>query len=162
MLPPIAGWQLQNQPTLQFDQFTYDYNLEDMKTKSSKNTPSWAKQLCLRSTNNTILINRSSGHVLCYAESIGEGKCSWVPVEFKTKEAADAFVNESSIDELGRLLEAPVQWTDRMTGPMPARPAPMAGVTTVSLGAQQEPPVMTPPPPLPVPAGSSSSQRDRY
>ena len=45
----------------------------------------------------------------------------WWPVEFKTPEAANDFLANSSIPELERTLGAPVEWRKELVGQMPIR-----------------------------------------
>jgi hypothetical protein len=98
-----------------------------------KPTTNWKKQLTFKQGTSNVLINSQTKMILCWGQVIGD-VCHWVPVDFKTPEAAQDWLNEGSIPELKRVVQAPVEWRKEFIGPIPP-PDPLAisNISTVTM-----------------------------
>jgi hypothetical protein len=101
----------------------------------AKGKPGWAKALVFqKNKTTTILVNTDQRKVLCWGQKIGE-KFHWIPVEFKTDEAAQQFLSDgSTLTDLKREIGAPVEWRNEFIGPIPPEDPPLNdGVTVHSI-----------------------------
>ena len=101
----------------------------------AKGKTGWAKALVFqKNKTTTILVNAAARKVLCWGQKIGDN-FHWIPVEFKTEEAAKQFLNDgSTLSDLKREIGAPVEWRTEFIGPIPAADPPInEGVTAHSI-----------------------------